>query len=164
MVLAWAQTKSKSAATACSNSSTQQQHRLCSKPCSRDSNCCCAQLLVRSTTGVSIARCLQSNPRGFPKLPALFCLTVASVIVLLACYLQPNTARHNFITPAVIGSLPAGLSHVERANLARLAASPAAARLQELPMVGGWVGVGMGWGGGMKSRGMCVGRGGGGGV
>lgn len=73
--------------------------------------------------------------------PLLVCCAVACAAAGMS---QPNTFRHNFITPAVIGSLPAGLSQVERANLARLAASPAAARLQELPMVGGWGWTGMG--------------------
>lgn len=49
--------------------------------------------------------------------------------------LQPSSFRSNFITPAVIGSLPAGLSQVERASLARMGTSPAAARFQELPAV-----------------------------
>jgi hypothetical protein len=52
--------------------------------------------------------------------------------------LQPTTGssfRSNFITPAVIGSLPAGLSQVERAGRAHRGVSPAAARFQELPVV-----------------------------
>lgn len=61
-------------------------------------------------------------------------------LVCVACVLllrppQSSSHRSNFITPAVIGSLPKGLSQVEKAGLAQLGLSPAAARLQDLPVV-----------------------------
>jgi hypothetical protein len=53
-------------------------------------------------------------------------------------HLQPGSFRSNFITPAVIGSLPKGLSHTEKAGIAANSwtPSPAAQRLAEQPEVG----------------------------
>lgn len=49
---------------------------------------------------------------------------------------QSGSYRSNFITAAVIGSLPKGLTMAEKAAVGSVGRSPAAQRLQDVPQVG----------------------------
>ena len=72
----------------------------------------------------------------------------------LHCYLQDRlgsgaspraSAQGNFVSHAVIGSLPKGMTDMEKSKvLQHVPQSPSAALLKEMPRVGGWVGGGRG--------------------